>query len=108
MKNLIIMILSFLIFSNFLLWNLGKRTLEFTERVTVSEELSFDEAIYLVDEKNDAFFLTEGGVLDKSGKYEHYTEVKILKTKSIIPMFYTNKTAVSSKSFLMKRMSSTN
>lgn len=97
MRNLTIIAIFFLVLSNFLLWNIGKRTMEFTETIDLNDNVSREDAMRLSTDENTNFFIKEYGK-----RYIHYTEIKVLKTKSFIPMVYTNEVAVSNKTMLRK------
>lgn len=93
------MLFCFLTFSCFLIWNTGERTIETTETVELSDGLSKEEAISIMGDRDTDFFLDDR----KGDTYAHFTEIKIEKTKSFIPMVYINEIAKESQSFLRRQ-----
>ena len=97
MKKLIIILLSFLIISNFLIWNIGSRTVSTDDTTMITEKMPIDEAKKLVKDKTTPFFLKE-----KSDFYEYQENTEWFYEKSLIPMIYSKKYKGNTNYFISK------
>ena len=98
MKNLIKIILSVFIVSNFILWNLGPRHIKVTESNEGKNNLSYSNAKKLAKDPDN---------FERKYNYKYYTfhiynEIEYSVEKSWIPFIYINKKEISRYSLIYK------